>query len=141
VKKLLNSIHLYLKSPESAHWKAGVEISCGRRIWGELSVSDVKISRIGEISCITEVQVIVSAVQLAQLSKHLHKQKHQDTSNTRPEKNIKILRCSHDLRFINVLTHVEGGSLYRSTGQNINGPNINELQINCSIDQQKPVNV
>ncbi len=34
-----------------------------------------------------------------------------------------------------------GGSLYRSTGQNINGPNINELQINCSIGQQKPVDV
>jgi hypothetical protein len=33
------------------------------------------------------------------------------------------------------------GSLYRSTGQNINGPNINELQINCSIGQQKPVDV
>ena len=31
------------------------------------------------------------------------------------------------------------GSLYRSTGQNINGPNINELQINCSIDQQNPI--
>ena len=30
---------------------------------------------------------------------------------------------------------------YRSTGQNINGPNINELQINCSIGQQKPVDV
>ncbi len=35
----------------------------------------------------------------------------------------------------------EGGSLYRSTGQNINGPNINELQINCSIGQQNPVDV
>ncbi len=34
-----------------------------------------------------------------------------------------------------------GGSLYRSTGQNINGPNINELQINCSIGQQKLVDV
>jgi hypothetical protein len=33
------------------------------------------------------------------------------------------------------------GSLYRSTGQNINGPNINELQINCSIGQQNPVDV
>ncbi len=33
------------------------------------------------------------------------------------------------------------GSLYRSTGQNINGPNINELQVNCSIGQQKPVDV
>ena len=33
------------------------------------------------------------------------------------------------------------GLLYRSTGQNINGPNINELQINCSIGQQKPVDV
>jgi hypothetical protein len=33
------------------------------------------------------------------------------------------------------------GSLYRSTGQNINGPNINELQINCSLGQQKPVDV
>jgi hypothetical protein len=29
-----------------------------------------------------------------------------------------------------------GGYGYRSTGQNINGPNINELQINCSIDQR-----
>ncbi len=33
------------------------------------------------------------------------------------------------------------GPLYRSTGQNINGPNINELQINCSTGQQKPVDV
>ncbi len=33
------------------------------------------------------------------------------------------------------------GPLYRSTGQNINGPNINELQINCSKGQQKPVDV
>ncbi len=33
------------------------------------------------------------------------------------------------------------GPLYRSTGQNINGPNITELQINCSIGQQKPVDV
>jgi hypothetical protein len=33
------------------------------------------------------------------------------------------------------------GPLYRSTGQNINGQNINELQINCSIGQQKPVDV
>jgi hypothetical protein len=30
---------------------------------------------------------------------------------------------------------------YRSTGRNINGPNINKLQINCSIDQRKPVDV
>jgi hypothetical protein len=29
----------------------------------------------------------------------------------------------------------ERGYGYRSTGHNINGPNINELQINCSIDQ------
>jgi hypothetical protein len=34
-----------------------------------------------------------------------------------------------------------GGYGYRSTGHNINSPNINELQINCSIDQQKPVDV
>ncbi len=33
------------------------------------------------------------------------------------------------------------GYSYRSTGQNINSPNINELQINCSIDQRKPVDV
>ncbi len=33
------------------------------------------------------------------------------------------------------------GSLHRSTEQNINGPNINELQINCSLGQQKPVDV
>jgi hypothetical protein len=37
--------------------------------------------------------------------------------------------------------YAERGSLYRSTGQNINGPNINELQINCSIGQQKLVDV
>ncbi len=30
---------------------------------------------------------------------------------------------------------------YRSTGHNINGPNINELQTNCSIGQRKPVDV
>ncbi len=30
---------------------------------------------------------------------------------------------------------------YRSTGHNINGPNINKLQINWSIGQQKPVDV
>ena len=35
----------------------------------------------------------------------------------------------------------DGGYGYRSTGHNINGPNINELQINCSIDQRKPVDV
>ncbi len=33
------------------------------------------------------------------------------------------------------------GPLYRSTGQNINCPNINELQISCSKGQQKPVDV
>jgi hypothetical protein len=40
-----------------------------------------------------------------------------------------------------VCEYFRGGSLHRSTGQNINGPNINELQINCSIGQQKPVDV
>ncbi len=40
-------------------------------------------------------------------------------------KNIEVLKCSL----------CEGGYGYRSTGQNINGPNINELQINCSIGQ------
>jgi hypothetical protein len=34
-----------------------------------------------------------------------------------------------------------GGYGYRSTGHNINGLNINELQINCSIGQQKLVDV
>jgi hypothetical protein len=64
-----------LKSPESANREAGVEVFFGRRIWGELlHLPDVKISRIGQVSCITEVQVIVSAVQLAQLSKHLKQQ-------------------------------------------------------------------
>jgi hypothetical protein len=36
---------------------------------------------------------------------------------------------------------VDGGSLYRSIGHNINGLNINEPQINCSIHQQKLVDV
>jgi hypothetical protein len=35
----------------------------------------------------------------------------------------------------------EGGSLYRSTGHNINGQKIKELQINCFTDQQNPVDV
>jgi hypothetical protein len=35
----------------------------------------------------------------------------------------------------------ERGYGYRSTGHLINGPNINELQINCSIGQQNPVDV
>jgi hypothetical protein len=36
---------------------------------------------------------------------------------------------------------VTGGYGYRSTRHNINGLNINELQINCSIGQQKLVDV
>jgi hypothetical protein len=53
-------------------------------------------------------------------------------------------RNSHGIRSLNGTwkgIYCHGGSLYRSTGQNINGPNINELQINCSIGQQKPVDV
>ncbi len=37
--------------------------------------------------------------------------------------------------------HNDRGCGYRSTRHNINGPNINELQINCSIDQRKPLDV
>jgi hypothetical protein len=44
-------------------------------------------------------------------------------------------------KVLNYRNQARGGYGYRSTGHNINGPNINELQINCSIDQRKPVDV
>jgi hypothetical protein len=40
-----------------------------------------------------------------------------------------------------ILITLNRGYGYRSTGHFINGPNINELEINCSIDQQNPVDV
>jgi hypothetical protein len=36
---------------------------------------------------------------------------------------------------------MKGGFFYRSTGHNINSPNINASQINCSIHQRKMVDV
>ncbi len=68
-----------------------------------------------------------------------------------------LIKLSHDWKPINFLLQGDpekdkeqrtqgtstllGGYGYRSTGHNINGQNINELQINCSVDQRKPVDV
>ncbi len=73
--------------------------------------------------------------------------RHKDWQNNSPiaprDLGIRVIRQYMKLfrnDFLPASKHPRG-LLYRSTGQNINGPNINELQINCSIGQQKPVDV
>jgi hypothetical protein len=49
-----------------------------------------------------------------------------------------LARCT-----VSISVHSSEGvpSLYRSTGYNINGPNLNDPQINCSIHKRKLVYV
>jgi hypothetical protein len=45
------------------------------------------------------------------------------------------------LILILLVLQLGGGSLYRSTGHLTNGPNVNGLQVNCSVHQPKLVDV